>query len=82
MPQNFKLQKENGIYIKTFYGEDAEDSALIDLVPILIKITKNSDASTDLRKEIKKYKNAIFKKITTNLDRLSKKSKEKNEQND
>jgi hypothetical protein len=36
MPQNFRLQKENGIFIKTFYGHDTEDTALYDLANILI----------------------------------------------
>lgn len=36
MPQNFNLQKENGIFIKSFYGDDNDDQALIDLAPILI----------------------------------------------
>ena len=36
MPQNFNLQKENGIFIKSFYGDDNDDTALIDLAPILI----------------------------------------------
>ena len=31
MPQNFRLQTENGIFIKTFYGEDTNDTALIEL---------------------------------------------------
>ena len=35
MPQNFRLQKENGIFIKTFYGEDTNDTALIELALIL-----------------------------------------------
>ncbi len=69
MPQNYKLQKENGIYIKSFYGDDAEDTALIDLIPILLRITQKADNSTDLRSEIRKYKSEIFRKITTNIDR-------------
>jgi CTD small phosphatase-like protein 2 len=36
MPQNFRLQKENGIFIKTFYGHDTEDTALFDLATILV----------------------------------------------
>jgi TFIIF-interacting CTD phosphatase-like protein len=71
MPQNFKLQKDNGVYIKTFYGEDADDTALIDLIPILLKLVENTDF--DIRKELKKFKNEIFRKITTNIDRISQK---------
>ena len=69
MPQNFKLQKDNGIFIKTFYGEDADDTALIDLIPILSKLVEGYDINTDLRKELKRFKNEIFRKITTNMDR-------------
>ena len=64
-PQNFKLQKENGIFIKNFYGEDKNDSALLDLIPIL-KIVANNE-NNDVRNELKKLKNEIFTKITTNL---------------
>lgn len=38
IPQNFRLQKENGVFIKTFYGHDTEDTALIDLTSILVSI--------------------------------------------
>ncbi len=68
MPQNFKLQKENGIFIKTFYGDDLNDTALIDLLPILIDIASNNKEDVDVRKELKKYSGYILKKITTNMD--------------
>ena len=35
MPQNFSFQKENGIYIKSFFGVENDDTALYDLIPIL-----------------------------------------------
>jgi CTD small phosphatase-like protein 2 len=38
MPQNFRLQKENGIFIKSFFGEDQDDTALLELIPILTGI--------------------------------------------
>ena len=31
MQQNYKLQKENGIMIKSYWGEDNYDNALISL---------------------------------------------------
>ena len=65
MPHNFGLQKENGIFIKNFYGENAKDNALIDLIPILKSIASNED--NDVRIELKKYENEIFTKITTDL---------------
>jgi len=64
MKQNFKLQKENGIFIKNFYG-DKNDSTLVELLPILLEIAKNKE--NDVKIELKKFKNEIFTKITTNL---------------
>ena len=66
MPQNFRLQKENGIFIKNFYGDDHNDTALLDLIPILKEIA--SDPQNDVRVKLKALKNEIFTKITTNLD--------------
>ena len=57
----FKLQKENGILISSFYGENKEDKALIELQKILIKIYNEK---CDVRKSIIKYKEAIFRKIS------------------
>ena len=41
--QNFRLQKENGIMIKAFWGEDAYDNALFELKEILNKIANEFD---------------------------------------
>lgn len=57
----FKLQKENGILISSFYGENKEDKALIELQKILIKIYNEK---CDVRKSIIKYKEEIFRKIS------------------
>ena len=38
MAQNFKLQKENGILISSFWGEDTKDDSLFYLEKILVKI--------------------------------------------
>ena len=64
LPQNYELQKENGIFIRNFYGDDNDD-ALKELIPILTNITKNPN--NDIREELKKMKEEIFTKITTNL---------------
>ncbi len=64
IPQNYDLQKENGIFIRNFYGDDNDD-ALKELIPILTKITKNPN--NDIREELRKMKEEIFSKITTNL---------------
>ena len=64
-PQNFKLQKANGIHIKSFFGEeDDEDNTLIDLMSILIRIAKEEN---DVRKGIIKYREEIITKITSNI---------------
>ena len=70
MPQNFRLQKENGIFIRTFYGEDPEDTALIDLIPILSKVAE--DTGRDVRKSLVKFKDEILKRISSNLNRQRK----------
>ena len=62
MPQNFKLQKENGIVIKPFYGEDNYDNALYNLIPILKNIANEGG---DVRKGLINYKDEIFKNITS-----------------
>ena len=61
MPQNYRMQKENGIGIKSFFGEDEEDDALDYLGNILIKIINNFD---DVREGISEYKNEIISNIS------------------
>lgn len=74
MPQNFRLQKENGIYIKTFYGHDTEDTALFDLATILVsnntlKIDIAESKTKDVRVSLAKYKDEILKKVTSNISK-------------
>ena len=64
MPQNFSFNKENGIYIKSFWGEENDDKALIDLIPILVNIARSGK---DVRKELVKYKEKIVTKISSNI---------------
>ena len=66
MPQNYRLQKENGILIKSFYGDDIYDTALVSLGEILIKISNEFD---DVRKVIAHYKNEILNNVTSNLSK-------------
>jgi len=68
MPQNFRLQKENGINIKSFYAQDPNDSALYDLLPILIDIAEDEG---DVREGLSKYRNDIVKKVTSNISKYS-----------
>jgi CTD small phosphatase-like protein 2 len=66
MPQNFRLQKENGINIRAFWGEDPYDTALIDLMPILVNIANDGG---DVRFGLAKYRNDILKKVTSNISK-------------
>ena len=70
--KNFCRQKNNGILIKPFLGEDKNDTALIDLIPILINIAKDD---IDVRNGLMKYRDEILTKITSNLFRRGKKIK-------
>ena len=66
MPQNFRLQKENGIFIKPFWGDDALDTALLSLADILEKIYMQFN---DVRKGIYYFKDEIINKITSNFSK-------------
>ena len=60
MPQNFKFQKENGILIKSFWGDNPNDNILENLALILRQIAIDG---RDLRNGLVKYKNEIINKI-------------------
>ena len=64
MAQNFKLQKENGILIHSFWGDDEYDVALIELEKILKKVAQEKG---DIRVILKKYKEDIVKKVSSKL---------------
>ena len=66
MPQNFRLQKENGIHIKAFWGDDADDNALEELGKILINIAKEGG---DVRIGLNKYRDEIVNKVTSNISK-------------
>ena len=68
MEQNYKLQKNNGITIRPFWGKDNEDSALIDLLDILIKI---AEKNLGVRTGLKLFKEDIISKVTSNIFRRS-----------
>ena len=61
LPQNFRLQKENGIEIKSFFGDDNSDKVLDNLGIILKKIVIRFN---DVRNGILEYKNEIRNKIS------------------
>ena len=66
MPQNFRLQKENGIFIKPFWGDDIFDSALFSLADILEKIYHQFD---DVRQGIYYFKDEILNKVASNFSK-------------
>ena len=66
MEQNYKLQPDNGITIRPFWGKDANDMALIDLLKILVEIAKKN---MDVREGIAFFKEDIISKITSNIFR-------------
>ena len=66
MPQNFIFQRENGILIKSFHGEDNNDNALEELGKILINIAKEGG---DVRISLKKYRDEIIKKVSSNISK-------------
>jgi Dullard-like phosphatase family protein len=68
MPQNFRLQKENGIHIKPFFAQDPNDNTLIELMNILIIIAKSG---VDVREELAKYRNDIVQKVTSNISKYN-----------
>ena len=62
--QNFRFQKENGIFIKAFWGEDKMDNALYYLGDILEKIAKDFE---DVRQGLVFYKEEILSKVSSNI---------------
>ena len=66
MPQNFRLQQDNGIIIKPFWGEDINDSALYELMPILMNIAHEGG---DIRNGLARYRVDIIRKVSSNLSR-------------
>ena len=69
MQQNFKLQKDNGILISSFWGDDNNDKSLLHLGKILVSIATDMielNNNCDIRDEIKKYKDEILRNVSMN----------------
>ena len=66
MIQNFRLQKENGILIKWYCGDDECDNTLFNLKKLLFRIYEEREE--DVRNLLKKYKNEIIRKISSNME--------------
>lgn len=68
MKQNYKLQPNNGITIRPFWGKDNEDTALICLLEILKKI---ADKKVDVITGLRLFKEDIISKVSSNIFRRS-----------
>ena len=66
MPQNFRLQKENGIFIKPFWGDDIFDTAIFSLADILEKI---HNQFSDVRQGIFYFKDELLNKVASNFSK-------------
>ena len=66
MPQNFRLQKENGIFIKPFWGDDIFDTALFSLADILENI---HNQFSDVRQGIFYFKDELLNKVASNFSK-------------
>ena len=67
MQQNFILQKDNGILISSFWGDDNNDKSLLHLGRILVTIATDMiefNFECDIRDEIKKYKDDILRNVS------------------
>jgi CTD small phosphatase-like protein 2 len=58
--ENFQLQPNNGIFIKSWF-DDPHDTALAELAPILIQIAKKG--CDDVRIALKELKDQMIKEI-------------------
>lgn len=58
--ENFRLQIENGIYIKSWF-DDMNDTALIDLLPVLVELAKKR--VPDVREALQMYRDRITRQI-------------------
>ena len=66
LPQNFSLQKENGICVRPFYGDTVDDhNTLCELGYILERV--RFDSCDDVRQSLMKYREIINIKVTNEL---------------
>ena len=65
LPQNYRLNKKNGINIKSYWEDAPNDVALSELSSILIKIARDGG---DVRDGIEKYRDEIIGKVTSKIN--------------
>ena len=69
MQQAFRLQKNNGICIKAFYGDVVADRDTLKILSIILeKIRFDAEKSNDIRISLRKEKQIIITKISSNQD--------------
>mmetsp|Transcript_26160 Transcript_26160/g.26029 ORF Transcript_26160/g.26029 Transcript_26160/m.26029 type:complete len:126 (+) Transcript_26160:873-1250(+) len=61
---NFALQPDNGIFIKTWY-EDMSDTCLYDLIPLLRSLVVNN--VKDVRKALRSYRDQALRQIVAGV---------------
>jgi len=64
LPENFKLQQNNGLFIKT-WNDDMKDTLLLDFLKILKDIAVNRPL--DVRVVIKKLKEEVNRRIKKSI---------------
>jgi len=68
IPQAFKLQPKNGIYIKGFYGDSITDRNTLKILgKILERIRFDAEEDEDIRKSLDRQRNNIFTQINSNI---------------
>ena len=69
MQQAFKLQINNGICIKAFYGDVVADRDTLKILSIILeKIRFDAEKTNDIRISLRKEKQIIITKISSNQD--------------
>lgn len=56
-PENYQMQVENGIYIKSWYGEE-DDQALKELLPLLVELVRHE--VDDVRDGLRIYQDRLL----------------------
>ena len=69
IPRYFKLQKENGINIKPFYGNENKDGNTLKILgEILKRIRKDADESKDIRISLNKFRESLYPHVIEKLE--------------
>ena len=59
--KNFKMQKENGICIRPFYGNNISDDKTLNILnKVLQRIRFDADETKDIRISLRKFKHLLY----------------------